>query len=55
MKIKEENNEMGYELESYKDTDIIKSIKITKLKTINNLDLISDKIRELLGSDSFQF
>ena len=55
VKIKEENNEMGYELESYKDTDIIKSIKITKLKTINNLDLISDKIRELLGSDSFQF
>ena len=55
VKIKEENDEMGYELELIKDTDIIKTIKISNLRSINDLDLIEDKIRELIGSDSFQY
>lgn len=55
IKIKEEKPDMGLEYEYYKDTDIIKTIKISNLRTINDLDLISDKIRELLGSDSFEY
>ena len=46
---------MSLEYEYHKDTDIIKTIKISNLSTINDLDLISNKIRELLGSDSFQY
>jgi len=55
IKIKEENEKMSLEYEYYKDTDIIEYIKIQNLETINDYDLITTKIRELVASDSFQF
>jgi len=55
IKIKEENEKMSLEYEYYKNTDIIEYIKIKNLKTINDYDLITRKIRKLLASDSFQF
>jgi hypothetical protein len=55
IKIKEEKLDLGLEYEYYKETDIIEIIKISELRSINDLDLITNKIRELLASDSFQY
>lgn len=55
IKIKDKNENISLEYEYFKDTDIIQYIKIQNLKTINDYDLITTKIRELVASDSFQF
>ncbi len=55
IKIKEQKPDLELGYEYFKDTDIIENIKISNLRGIEDFDLISEKIRELLGSDSFQY
>ncbi len=46
--IKERNSNLDVKYNYYKNTDIIESISITDLKSIEDYDLITNKIQELL-------
>jgi len=51
IKIKEKNPEMSLKYDYYKETDLIELIHITNLTSINDYDIITSKIRELLGEE----
>ncbi len=52
--IKERIPELTLEYEYFKNSDIIEKIKISNLRTINDYDLITDKIHDLLTSNSLK-
>ena len=52
VKIKEKNPSMNLKYDYYKNTDIIKHISINKIKSIQEYDVITSKMRELLGQKS---
>lgn len=54
IKIKETNPNMSLNYDYYKNTDLIESINITNISSINEYDLITAKIRELLAIDTLQ-
>jgi hypothetical protein len=54
IKIKETNPNMSLNYDYYKNTDLIESINITNISSINEYDLITAKIRELLAIDILQ-
>jgi len=49
IEIKEKNLELKLKYEYFKNTDIIEKIHINNLKSIDDYDLITSKIRELLS------
>ena len=49
VKIKEFNPELNLKYNYFKDTDIIENIQISRVNSINEYDLITSKIRELLS------
>ena len=51
IKIKEKNPNMSLEYVYYKDSDLIESISITKLNSMTEYDLITEKTRELLSKE----
>ncbi|TXT56281.1 MAG: hypothetical protein BAJALOKI2v1_590004 [Promethearchaeota archaeon] len=51
LSIKERNPNLDLTYEHYKNTDVIQSIKITNLNSMDDYDLITSKIRELLTKD----
>jgi len=55
IKLKEINEDLSLEYDYFKDTDIIEHIKIKNLKSIEDYDIITEGIKNLLSSDSFQF
>jgi len=48
LKIKDDNPELALNYEYFKNTDVIEFINITNLKSIEEYDLITSKMRELL-------
>lgn len=48
IKIKEKNPDLKLNYKYFKDTDIIENIEISNLKSINDYDLITSKIKQLL-------
>ena len=48
VKLKENHPNLSLSYEHVKDSDVIKSIKISNVNSINAYDLITDKMRELL-------
>jgi len=50
-KIKEKNPELSLKYDYYKKSDLIESIHITNLTSINDYDIITSKIRELLAEE----
>jgi len=50
-KIKEKNPEMSLKYDYYKKSDLIESIHIANLTSINDYDIITSKIRELLAEE----
>ena len=53
IKIKEKNPDMKLSYKYFKDTKIIENIEISNLESINDYDLITTKIRELLSHEIF--
>jgi len=53
IKIKENNPEMSLNYNYLKNTDVIEQITISNLKSIEDYDLITSKMRELLASEVF--
>ncbi|TFF94560.1 MAG: hypothetical protein EU543_00945 [Promethearchaeota archaeon] len=51
IEIKEQNPELQLKYQYYKETDIIEKILVNNLKSINNYDLITEKIQELLSKN----
>ncbi len=51
IKIKEKNPEMSLKYDYYKETDLIELIHITNLTSIDDYDIITSKIRELLAEE----
>jgi hypothetical protein len=51
IKIKESNPNLSLNYKYFKDTDLIDQIQISNLKKIEEYDLITSKIRELLASE----
>ena len=51
IKIKENNADLELKYEYYKNTEIIEKIDISNLKSIDDYDLITSKIRELLTEE----
>jgi len=49
LRIKNSNPELLLEYEHFKDTDLIECIKVLNLKSIQDYDLITSKMRELLA------
>ena len=49
LRIKDSNPELHLEYEHFKDTDLIECIIVSKLKSIQDYDLITSKMRELLA------
>ena len=49
IKIKEKNPDMKLSYKYFKNTDIIENIEISNLKSINDYDLITSRINELLS------
>ncbi len=54
IKIKETNPNMNLKYAYFKNTDIIEHITITNLKSINEYDVITSKMRELLAKEVSQ-
>jgi len=50
-KIKEKNPELSLKYDYYKKSDLIESIHIANLTSINDYDIITSKIRELLAEE----
>ena len=50
VKIKEKNPDLTLKCNYLKDTDIIENIQISRVNSINEYDLITSKIRELLSA-----
>lgn len=53
IKIKENNPDMGLNYEYLKDTSIIEKINVKNLNSIDNFDLITEKLRDLFSSYDF--
>jgi len=51
IKIKETNPKMSLNYDYFKNSDLIEQITISQLKSIEEYDLITSKMRELLASD----
>ncbi|MBD3198348.1 MAG: hypothetical protein GF317_25080 [Candidatus Lokiarchaeota archaeon] len=51
IKIKETNPELELNYHYHKNTDIIKEIDITHIKSVNEYDIITDQIRKLLSCE----
>jgi len=51
IKIKEKNPEMSLKYDCYKETDLIELIHITNLTSMDDYDIITSKIRELLAEE----
>jgi hypothetical protein len=49
LRIKDSNPELLLEYDHFKDTDLIECIKVLNLKSIQDYDLITSKMRELLA------
>ena len=49
MRIKDDNPELDLSYDYFKNTKYIESIKLSNLKSMNEFDLITSKMRELLA------
>ena len=49
LKIKDDNPDLNLEYEHFKDSNLIELIRISNLRTIQEYDLITSKLRELLA------